>query len=253
MERSSSSATTQAKKPKTQPVLYGFLDRKSANDDINKKWKGVVSCIRKEAKKNVKSDESLAIQSIEEGDICNAFFRLPYKDSEVGEYLNQEMGELDHKAMEKDPEIKAWWEESTSENKDMQEDDCYMTWYELFTEHLEDITGEIGLPGKPLAALLQKHFATPFVEICVDDDKLEADSGPLSVTDGDTGMEFASLADLLEDQIGVVLDAKTRSICSAESGKLLYGMPWHTKEHVEEEDEEEDEEDDEDEDEDECF
>jgi hypothetical protein len=77
-----------------------------------------------------------------------------------------------------------------------------------------------------LMPLLQKYFTFPFIEVCASDGLYfcEPTYGPQSVVDGDICESYSSLADVLERNVS---DNRINlSICSSESGKLLYGVPW---------------------------
>jgi hypothetical protein len=125
--------------------------------------------------------------------------------------------------------VEDWWKQYSGETDH--------GWQTRFTDYLEELASN-RVPDETLVTLLQKHHKRPFVEICLDNEG-EPDCGPAGVSDGDIGDDYASLADLLEGCIGDVGKAPTYSICSAETGKLLYGVPWKTEDNVEEDDKEE--------------
>jgi len=216
------------KKKKTRFEVYDFWRRNSTDNEINTRWAEVVNSIRASAKTCVKLDKSLAIQYTHHGDILNMFFRLPHDGLELAEYLTQGIGDLDRKAIAKDTAWRDWWENKLHSDikawwrdRELDEEQNCEGWPKQFNCFLDKIIGD-----STLVFLFQKHLALPFVELLVCADEIEPDDGPDGVVDGDIIHEYASLADLLDSRISEVSEASAYSICSAETGKLLFGSPW---------------------------
>lgn len=229
MKRSSTTTCSEDKKQKVHPHLpsrvFGFLQRNSSNEYKNKTWGSVVNVIRAAAKKTMKFDESLAFQKIEDGEIFNYFFRVPYDALEVYEYINQDKGGLNYEALCNDPEVKAWWEEKEGKDGKVEE----VTWQQRFEDYyIDESTSEL-VSDKTLLALLQKHHTMPFVEIELDDEEVQPDCGPDRVKEGCTIGEHESLADILDSHVKYVTECPLYSICSAETGQHLYGVQWQAK------------------------
>jgi hypothetical protein len=193
-----------------------FMCRLSTKPTINRKWAEIIAKIEK----TVQGDDSLAFQDIRN---TTTFVYLPTTGKECKAYLKEAVGDLDGDELFADPETKEWWTQPS--NGQMPE----YGQSPLYT-YLEELRDD---PDKPvpetLVGLLQKHFRRPFVDIYMDL-PLDPDCGPKGVSGGDHTVGNESLADVLEEVIGDVDKAQAYSICSAQTGKLLYGVPWKGRE-----------------------